>query len=77
MKSVFLGERGTDFSSVGNVDAYNSLNIQSTSLANSWLELWDYAGGCSFRGFVATSGNEKCLFTFFNSSVTGRDLKQG
>jgi hypothetical protein len=76
MKFVFLGERGTDFSSVGSVDTYNCFGNQNASWVTAWLELWDYAGGCSFRGFVASSGDEKCLFAFFNSDV-GRDLKQG
>lgn len=41
-----------------------------------WLEVWDYAGGCSFRGFIAGSGEQKCLFVFFDKAVIGRDLKQ-
>jgi hypothetical protein len=77
MKSVFLGEREIDFSSVGNVDAYNCLGNQNACLVNSWLELWDYAGGSTFRGFVANSENERCLFAFFSPNVAGRDLKQG
>jgi len=46
----------------------------------AWLEIWDYAGGNSFRGFVAATGDgggpEKTLFVFFDAGVVGRDLKQ-
>jgi len=44
----------------------------------SWLEIWDYAGGSSFRAFVAedATGEEKSLFVFFDAHVMGRDLKQ-
>jgi hypothetical protein len=44
---------------------------------DAWIEVWDYAGGCSFRGFVGGNGENKSLFAFFDSSVIGRDLKQG
>jgi hypothetical protein len=44
----------------------------------SWLEIWDYAGGSSFRAFVIQDaiGMEKSLFVFFDAHVLGRDLKQ-
>jgi hypothetical protein len=43
-----------------------------------WLEIWDYAGGSSFRGFVAEdAGREtKSLFVFFDAHAITRDLKQ-
>jgi len=41
-----------------------------------WLEFWDYAGGTSFRAFVAEDGDEKSLFAFFDAGLVGRDLKQ-
>lgn len=44
---------------------------------DAWLEIWDYRGGCSFRGFVGGNGETKSLFAFFDSAVVGRDLKQG
>jgi hypothetical protein len=44
---------------------------------DAWIEIWDYAGGCNFRGFVGGNGENKSLFAFFDSSVIGRDLKQG
>lgn len=40
-----------------------------------WMEFWDYAGGASFRAFVAEKGNEKTLFAFFDSGLVGQDLK--
>jgi len=44
---------------------------------DAWIEVWDYTGGCSFRGFVGGNGENKSLFAFFDSAVIGRDLKQG
>lgn len=43
-----------------------------------WLEIWDYAGGSSFRAFVAEDANRqtKSLFVFFDSHSISRDLKQ-
>jgi hypothetical protein len=43
-----------------------------------WLEIWDYAGGSSFRGFVAedTSRDAKTMFVFFDAHSVSRDLKQ-
>jgi len=66
------------------VDAYDS-NQQYGYFAgkgqgqkiDAWIEVWDYAGGCSFRGFVGGNGESKSLFAFFDSAVIGRDLKQG
>jgi hypothetical protein len=44
---------------------------------DAWMEVWDYAGGASFRAFVANDGEEKCLFVFFDiEGVLGRDLKK-
>ncbi|EOO04169.1 putative ornithine decarboxylase antizyme protein [Phaeoacremonium minimum UCRPA7] len=45
----------------------------------AWLEIWDYAGGASFRAFIAedpSAPGEKALFAFFDQGVVGRDLKQ-
>ncbi|KAJ2976376.1 hypothetical protein NUW58_g8101 [Xylaria curta] len=41
-----------------------------------WMEFWDYAGGASFRAFVAEKGDKKSLFAFFDSGLVGQDLKQ-
>lgn len=43
----------------------------------AWMELWDYAGGASFRAFIADDGEEKSLFVFFDTEgILGRDLKK-
>ena len=42
----------------------------------AWLEIWDYAGGNSFRAFLAGDREVKSLFVFFDANVLGRDLKQ-
>jgi hypothetical protein len=43
----------------------------------AWMEIWDYAGGASFRAFIASDGTEKSLFVFFDIEGTlGRDLKK-
>ena len=45
---------------------------------DTWMEIWDYAGGASFRAFVTTQGQERSLFAFFDmQGVIGRDLKKG
>ncbi|CAK7268791.1 hypothetical protein SEPCBS57363_003271 [Sporothrix epigloea] len=41
----------------------------------AWLELWDFVGCGSFRGFLAGS-DEQSLFAFFDASVLSRDLKR-
>lgn len=43
-----------------------------------WLEIWDYAGGSSFRGFVVedASRETKSLFVFFDVHTNSRELKQ-
>ena len=44
---------------------------------DAWMEVWDYAGGASFRAFIANNGEEKTLFVFFDIEGTlGRDLKK-
>ncbi|WYZ41754.1 hypothetical protein EsH8_V_000649 [Colletotrichum jinshuiense] len=45
------------------------------SPAIAWLEIWDFAGGASFRAFVADDGTEKSLFALYDRNVIGRDLK--
>jgi hypothetical protein len=91
MKTVFLGEggymgskvsigMGTDAHSSPEVDAYDhnySRAVIDGQGIDAWMEIWDYAGGCSFRAFVGGKGDQKSLFAFFDSSVIGRDLKQG
>ncbi|TVY32343.1 hypothetical protein LOCC1_G008509 [Lachnellula occidentalis] len=64
----------------GGMDGYFATTTGITATRQSmdaWIEVWDYAGGCSFRGFVGGDGENKSLFAFFDSAVIGRDLKQG
>ena len=42
-----------------------------------WLEMYDYAGGARFRGFVAEGPEDKSMFVFFDEGVQGNDLKPG
>lgn len=56
-------------------------SLPGTSLGSAvgikgWMEFWDYAGGASFRAFVAEKDDEKSLFAFFDIGLVGRDLKQ-
>lgn len=91
MKSVFLGEEGhaeiNGFIGMGanahsppddRLDVYHRYFAKHRpQTIDAWIEVWDYAGGCSFRGFVGGNGDQKSLFAFFDSAVVGRDLKQG
>jgi len=52
-------------------------NVIDGQGVDAWMEIWDYTSGCSFRAFVGGKGDQKSLFAFFDSSIIGRDLKQG
>ena len=58
--------------------ASRGVGVTAIGGVNSWLEIWDYAGGSSFRAFVAENAARegKSLFVFFDAHVLGRDLKQ-
>lgn len=77
MKTVFLGERDAAEDGSIEMETFHYSSDHNVSQVNSWLEIWDYAGGCSFRGFVAGIGTEKCLFVFFTCDIVGHDLKAG
>jgi hypothetical protein len=77
MKGVFLGERDAAEGGSIAMETFHYTSNHNASYVNSWLEIWDYAGGCSFRGFVVGTEAEKCLFVFFTSDVVGHDLKAG
>lgn len=47
-----------------------------SATASAWLEFYDFAGGASFRAFVADQEEEKSLFVFFDAGLVGRDLKK-
>ncbi|KAL6789270.1 ornithine decarboxylase antizyme domain-containing protein [Trichoderma sp. SZMC 28012] len=93
MKTVFLGERNLSINGSGFSGAYLQSPPPDSHLADpfnqgpdtvpagsridAWMEVWDYAGGSSFRAFVADDGREKSLFIFFDiEGVLGRDLKK-
>ncbi|CZT14270.1 related to ornithine decarboxylase antizyme [Ramularia collo-cygni] len=42
-----------------------------------YLEVYEYAGGARFRGFVAEKGDMRTMFIFFDQEVIEMDLKQG
>ncbi|OAA65890.1 ornithine decarboxylase antizyme [Niveomyces insectorum RCEF 264] len=51
--------------------------VQPYAVPTAWLELWDYAGGASFRAvLVEDVAGDKSLFAFFDAGLLGRDLKQ-
>jgi hypothetical protein len=93
MKTVFLGDEGrtSKVSNAMGANAHSppdeSVHVQDNYFRNiimrdrkgvdAWLEIWDYTGACSFRGFVGGEGEKKALFVFFDESVIERDLKQG
>lgn len=93
MKTVFLGERTQSMDGSGLSGAYlqtppSELRIIETlqrdeailgeaCRVDGWVEIWDYAGGASFRAFVVGDDAERSLFVFFDvEGVAGRDLKK-
>jgi hypothetical protein len=94
MRQIFLGGR-TDSPIVSsfsmdsicggssNINNYESDDYYDYGRENDmrFIEVWDYVGGTSFRGFIAeknlpTGGVEKTLFLFFEH-VAGTQLKHG
>lgn len=55
----------------------NKSKDDQQAYVTDWLEIWDYVGGATFRGFVAEHQGERSLFVFFDSGVLGSDLKPG
>ncbi|RFU23590.1 hypothetical protein B7463_g12748, partial [Scytalidium lignicola] len=73
-----IGSAGHSPPDEGSVAAYGYFEKHQRYKRNNidaWLEMWDYVGGASFRGFVGGEGSSKSLFAFFDSSVVGQDLK--
>lgn len=54
----------------------NSIDDRQAYITD-WLEIWDYVGGATFRGFVANHQGERSLFVFFDRGILGSDLKPG
>ncbi|KAM0287187.1 hypothetical protein ACHAQH_000501 [Verticillium albo-atrum] len=50
--------------------------VPAGTTVSAWLEIWDFAGGASFRAFVGDDGQERSLFVFFDGNVVGVDLKK-
>ena len=50
---------------------------QTGDLIKEYVEIWDYAGGARFRGFVADKLDDRALFIFLDKEVIGKDLKPG
>jgi hypothetical protein len=46
-------------------------------LIKEYVEVFDYAGGARFRGFVAEKDDVRGMFIFFDKEVIGNDLKPG
>ncbi|KAL1861841.1 hypothetical protein VTK73DRAFT_6901 [Phialemonium thermophilum] len=53
-----------------------SKHAYGVGVVSAWLEIWDYAGGSSFRAFVSENEMTKTLFVFFDAGLLGRDLKK-
>ncbi|GAB7341144.1 hypothetical protein MBLNU457_7445t1 [Dothideomycetes sp. NU457] len=57
--------------------AAGALTEHHDCAVDEWVEVWDYAGGLRFRGFVASQSGVRTLFVFFDHQVMGKDLKKG
>lgn len=88
MKRIFLGAGGANSKNVsGLIGSINNRIINNTNRNRSFaekgmefIEVWDYVGEASFRGFIAEKqigdGTEKTLFLFFQE-LAGLPLKEG
>ncbi|KAF2422451.1 hypothetical protein EJ08DRAFT_690036 [Tothia fuscella] len=71
---VVVGSRSTGRSmSDSSMDSFE----RRRGWVTDWIEVWDYAGGARFRGFIAENEGERSLFVFFDREVMGNDLKPG
>jgi len=82
LSEVFLGERNRGRQELLVMDAYR-LNLRQDytnhpyNKVKKWIEVWDYAGDATYRGFVTTCGDEETLFVFFEDYTSGNCLKSG
>lgn len=54
------------------------MHSKVNSRIRHYVEVWDYAGGARFRGFVADKGADmRTMFIFFDRGLIGMDLKPG
>lgn len=82
LKATFLGERnaaGQDSLVTGarKDDVPGQYGETRRGLLSAWVEVWDYVGDTSFRGFIAGEGEDKNRFVFFDEALIGKDLKHG
>lgn len=49
----------------------------SDGMIRDYVEIYDYAGGARFRGFVAEKDDERTMFVFWDKDVLDKDLKPG
>jgi hypothetical protein len=71
------GSIGRDyFGSTKELGSQTSRHDHQASVTD-WLEIWDYVGGATFRGYIAEHQGERSMFVFFDSGVLSSDLKPG
>ncbi|PGG96759.1 hypothetical protein GX51_07669 [Blastomyces parvus] len=88
--AVFLGERplapqqSLVIGAARNNNNNKIINVSGMSTKRvpgriqNCIEVWDYAGDTIYRGFVATNGNQRTLFVFFDShTCAGQGFKSG
>lgn len=63
--------------SEASVDSAPAVAVASPPLVRDYVEIWSYAAGLRFRGFVADKDGSRSLFVFFDKEVIGKDLKKG
>ncbi|KAI5851594.1 ornithine decarboxylase antizyme-domain-containing protein [Morchella snyderi] len=80
MGSVFFNDNNNSINNNNKNDNNHSHYSNGGKSELQFIEVWDYMGGASFRGFVADKVGrgrvEKTLFLFFES-VEGTQLKHG
>jgi len=82
LKTIFLGEGNLALQDSLVMDmqeygTYTSNKMGHHGSVTDWLEIWDYVGGATFRGFITENEGERDMFIFFNKNVLGSDLKPG
>jgi len=80
--AIFLGERNLALQQslvMGAVNKKPKLNPSQHQRGGirNWVEVWDYSADTIYRGFVASSDEQKSFFVFFENHVPGQGLKSG
>lgn len=85
MKRIFPGFRGSNSKTVtgmmGSINNHNATNFYQSlpDKGMEFIEVWDYVGEASFRGFITEKRGpnaSKTLFLFFQE-LGGLPLKDG